>query len=210
VLNIISYALGPVLTNSYLIADSESGESAIIDPAAEGSLMVNQAMENKWTIKAIWLTHAHFDHIGGVSEIVKLIRPTPMIALHPDDLPLWHAQGGAPFFGLHLDPAPEPKVKLTDRQILSVGKYKFEVRHTPGHTPGHVVFYNADEGVLFGGDVIFQSSIGRTDLPGGNYSQLMNSIHSRILTLPDNTRIFPGHGPETSVGVERLQNPFLR
>lgn len=209
VLKIISYALGPVLTNSYLIADSETGESAIIDPAAEGSLLVNKAMENKWTIKAIWLTHAHFDHTGGVAEIVRLIKPSPMIALHLDDLPLWHAQGGAPFFGLQIDPGPEPTVNLIDGQILRVGKYKFEVRHTPGHTPGHVVFYNVDEEILFAGDVIFQSSIGRTDLPGGNYGQLMNSIQSHILNLPDNTRILPGHGPETSVGVERLHNPFL-
>jgi len=118
-------------------------------------------------------------------------------------------QGGAPLFGMKIDPGPEPTVDLQHGQLLNLGEFQFEVRHTPGHTPGHVVFYCSQEAVVFCGDVIFQGSIGRTDLPGGDFSTLMNSINSEILALPDETRLLTGHGPETSVGIERQYNPFL-
>lgn len=208
-LKIITYALGPVLTNSYLVADDKSGEAIVIDPADEGHLIVADAEEKGFKINAVWLTHAHFDHLGGVSEVVSDLGCDPPVALHPDDMPLWRAQGGAPFFGMQIDPGPVPTVSLTEGEILKVGSYRFEVRHAPGHTPGHVIFYCASESVLFCGDVIFQYSIGRTDLPGGEYDTLMQSIHMKILTLPDNTRLLPGHGPETSVGAEKISNPYL-
>jgi glyoxylase-like metal-dependent hydrolase (beta-lactamase superfamily II) len=118
-------------------------------------------------------------------------------------------QGGAPFFGMRIDPGPRPSIDLEHGQMLPIGAYTFEVRHAPGHTPGHVIFYCAAERVAFCGDVIFSGSIGRTDLPGGSFDILMRSIKTQVLTLPDETRLFSGHGPQTSVGQERAENPFL-
>jgi hydroxyacylglutathione hydrolase len=110
---------------------------------------------------------------------------------------------------MRIDPGPPPTLSLAHGQTLHVGDYAFEVRHAPGHTLGHVVFYCASEKLVFCGDVIFMSSIGRTDLPGGSYTALLNSIQTQILTLPDETRLLSGHGPQTTVGQERLENPFL-
>lgn len=208
-LKIVPFTLGPVETNAYLVGDVETRQAIIIDPAWDGEVIVAEARRGDWLIGEIWLTHAHFDHIAGAAEIVKQIDPPPPIALHPGDLPLYRMQGGAPLFGLRIDPAPEPKIGLAHGQRRQIGNLDFEVRHTPGHTPGHVVFYCAAEGVVFCGDVIFQGSIGRTDLPGGSYETLLHSIEENILTLPDETRLLSGHGPETRVGVERFQNPFL-
>jgi glyoxylase-like metal-dependent hydrolase (beta-lactamase superfamily II) len=203
------FVLGPVETNAYLVADSVSGEAVVIDPAWDGDVIVAAAQKQQWHINQIWLTHAHFDHIAGAAEIVKRITPAPSIALHTDDLGLYRMQGGASFFGIRIDPAPLPNVTLSHGQALKLGSWIFEVRHAPGHTPGHVVFYQADERVVFCGDVIFQGSVGRTDLPGGSYRTLMNSIKEQILSLPDETRLLSGHGPETTVGQERKWNPFL-
>jgi glyoxylase-like metal-dependent hydrolase (beta-lactamase superfamily II) len=208
-LNIITYTLGPVLTNSYLIANNESKDAVVIDPADEGHLIVADAEKKGFRINAVWLTHAHFDHMGGVGELITELGYDLPVALHSDDMPLWRAQGGAPFFGMQINPGPMPSIALNEGEILSVGSYQFEIRHAPGHTPGHVIFYCPSAAVLFCGDVIFQSSIGRTDLPGGDYNTLIQSIQLKILTLPDNTRLLPGHGPETSVGVERVNNPFI-
>lgn len=208
-LEIITFVLGPVQTNAYLVADSNRGAAIVIDPAWDGGFIVSEAKQRGWRIGSIWLTHAHFDHLGGAAQVADLSSPPPPVALHPEDYPLWRAQGGAPLFGMRIDPGPEPTIELTHKQILHVGAYDFEVRHTPGHTPGHVVFYCGSAGVVFCGDVIFGGSIGRTDLPGGDYDTLINSIHTHILSLPDETRLLSGHGPETTVGVERQENPFL-
>jgi hydroxyacylglutathione hydrolase len=208
-LTILPFTLGPFFTNSYLLADPETKEAVVIDPAAESEHLVAAAAERGWRIGSIWLTHAHFDHLAGAAGIADSLNPPPPVALHKEDYVLWRAQGGAPFFGLHIDPGPEPTIDLNPRQILHLGSNQIEVRHAPGHTRGHVMFYCAAEKVLFCGDVIFQGSIGRTDLPGGNYDTLIESIHSQVLTLPDDTRLLPGHGPESSVGAEKVYNPFL-
>ena len=208
-LTIISFTLGPVQTNSYLIGDPNTREAVVIDPAWDGKKILNEAKQRSWHIGSIWLTHAHFDHLGASAEVADATDPPPPVALHPADYPLWRAQGGAPLFGMHIDPGPEPTIDLAHGQILHVGSNELEVRHAPGHTPGHVVFYCPAERVVFCGDVVFQGSIGRTDLPGGDYNTLIHSIHSQILPLPDDTRLLSGHGPETSVGTERLNNPFL-
>jgi len=208
-LEIVTLVLGPVQTNSYLIADPETGEAVVIDPAWEGKTIASEAKRRGWRIGSLWLTHAHFDHLGGAGETADHTSPPPPVALHPADYPLWRAQGGAPLFGMRIDPGPEPTIDLHHGQILRLGSNVFEVRHAPGHTAGHVVFYCAGERVAFCGDVIFAGSIGRTDLPGGDFSTLMNSIRTQILTLPDDTRLLSGHGPETTVGTERAYNPFM-
>ncbi len=209
-LEILSFTLGPVMTNAYLLADPEAGEAAVIDPAWDGEVILDAAKERGWRIAHIWLTHAHFDHFGGAAGVADGCNPLPMVALHPADYPLWRALGGAPFFGIPLDdPGPEPTIDLHHGQTLRLGRYEFEVRHAPGHTPGHVMFYCATESVLFSGDVIFKRSVGRTDLPGGDWETLLRSIREQVLTLPDATRILPGHMGETTVGEERRGNPFL-
>jgi hydroxyacylglutathione hydrolase len=209
-LEIIRMVQGPVQTNCYLIADSESGQAVVIDPAWSGAQIAGHARQRGWTIGGVWLTHAHFDHMGGISDLADPAQGGfPPVALHPDDLPLWEAKGGAPLFGFELDPGPRPSLSLAQGLLLQVGRYPFEVRHAPGHTPGHVVFHCAEVGVVFCGDVIFEGSIGRTDLPGGSYEVLLQSIHTQILSLPDETRLLSGHGPETTVGAERRENPFL-
>lgn len=208
-LSIVTLRLGPVQTNAYLVADGSTGEAVVIDPAAEGDLILEQAARRGWQISNIWLTHAHFDHLAGAAAIARGCNPAPPVALHPDDHWLWRNQGGAQLFGLRIDPGPEPAIDLAHGQILHLGELELEVRHTPGHSPGHVIFYCAAEGVVFCGDTIFQGSIGRTDLPGGDYQTLITSIQTQILTLPDETRLLSGHGPATTVGRERVYNPFL-
>ena len=208
-LEIVSMVLGPVMTNAYLVGDPDSHQAVVIDPAWDGELIVEEAGRREWRITQIWLTHAHFDHIGGVAEIVRRVKPATPVALHPADLPVYSAQGGAGLFGMRVEPGPQPAIQLRHGQLLELGNSTFEVRHCPGHTPGHVVFYCAEEKVMFCGDVVFWGSIGRTDLPGGDYDTLINSIRTQILTLPDETRLLSGHGGETTVGAERRNNPFL-
>jgi len=208
-LEIVSFVLGPVMTNAYLIADPQTREAAVIDPADEGQVILAAAVRKGWHIGNIWLTHAHFDHLAGAAAVADHVEPPPPVALHPEDYPLWRMQGGAPYFGMQIDPGPEPTIALYHGQILHLGNNLLEVRHAPGHTRGHVVFYCAAERVVFCGDVIFLGSIGRTDLPGGDYDTLITSIQTQILTLPEETRLLSGHGPETTVGQERLTNPFL-
>ena len=209
-LEIVSLTLGPVATNAYLIADGETGDAAVIDPAWDGHLILAEAEKRGWRIANIWLTHAHFDHLGGSGAVADGSNPPPPVALHPDDYWLWRLEGGAKAFGLNIDPGPEPTIDLHHGQVLHLGSIKLEVRYAPGHTPGHVMFYVASENVLFCGDVIFQNSIGRTDLPGGDYETLIKSINEQVMTLPDETRVLNGHGPETTVGIEREYNPFLQ
>jgi glyoxylase-like metal-dependent hydrolase (beta-lactamase superfamily II) len=208
-LSIVTFTLGVVETNTYLAADAATGEAVVIDPADSGEKIVAEAEKRGWRIGNIWLTHAHFDHLAGSAGVADRSNPPPQVALHPDDYTLWRFQGGAPLFGMRIDPGPEPTVDLRHGQILHLGAYAFEVRHAPGHTRGHVMFYCAAESLMFCGDVIFQGSIGRTDLPDGDFETLIRSIRAQVLTLPDETRLLSGHGPETTVGAERKFNPFL-
>ena len=209
-LEIVTFTLGPAQTNAYLIADSDSGDAAVVDPAWDGKLILSEARRRGWRIAHLWYTHAHFDHIGGAAEIADSLNPLPLVALHPDDHVLWRAGGGGALFGFKIDPGPEPTIDFTHGQILRLGKAQFEVRYTPGHTPGHCVLYCAEAKVCFCGDLIFAGSVGRTDLPGGNWDTLENSIREQIYTLPNETRLHSGHGPETTVGDEKQFNQFVR
>ena len=208
-LEIVSFTLGPAQTNAFLIADSETKDAAVIDPAWDGHLILETAQERGWRIAHLWYTHAHFDHIGGAGAIADALNPLPLVALHPNDHVLWRAGGGGAFFGFDIDPGPEPTIDFYQGQILRLGNVEFEVRFTPGHTPGHCILYVQASGVCFCGDVIFAGSVGRTDLPGGNWEQLERSIKTQVFTLPDETRLLSGHGPETTVGEEKVSNPFV-
>lgn len=212
-LEIQMLTLGPVQTNAYLVADSEQGAAVVIDPAWDGAYIANAAQESGWEIQAIWLTHAHFDHLGGVAELADRVKERGessfRIGLHDNDMVLWEKKGGAPSFGMDIDPGPRPDLFFQHGQQLHLGRHRFQVRYAPGHTPGHVMFYCEQEKVLFSGDVLFQGGIGRTDLPGGDHQTLLHSIQTQILPLPDQTRVYSGHGPPTTVGRERERNPFL-
>jgi len=209
-LEIVTLTLGPVATNAYLIADSDTCEASVIDPAWDGHLIAAEASRRNWRISQIWITHAHFDHIGGVGDLARALDTLPVVALHPDDRPLWDTQGGATLFGFRLPASPALTLNLAHKMELRLGATTFQVLHTPGHTPGHCVFYCAQAGVCFCGDLIFQNSVGRTDLPGGDWETLVTSIRSQIFSLPDETRLLAGHGPETTVGQEKSGNPFVR
>lgn len=208
-LDIVRLTLGPASTNAYLIANPASGEAVVIDPAWDGKTILAEAEKRSWRIGALWYTHAHFDHIGGAGEVTAGLAGEPTIALHPLDIPLWELRGGAALFGFNIDHGPKPNLELSHGQVLHLGDLDFEVRHCPGHTPGLVVYSCAQAGVCFCGDLIFQGSVGRTDLPGGDWEALENSIRQHIYSLPDETRLLSGHGDETSVGWEKRSNPFV-
>jgi glyoxylase-like metal-dependent hydrolase (beta-lactamase superfamily II) len=213
-LEIIQLVLGPVATNTYLVGDQERKKGVVIDPAWDGALLADRIRQLGWQIQSIWLTHAHFDHFGGLADLLTELNLDQQegffVGLHPEDKALWKVKGGAVMFGIPVKTTPKPTHEFQEGETLRVGKYEFLVHHTPGHSSGHVIFHCPAEKVLFSGDVIFKQGIGRTDLLGGSYSTLMESIHNHILPLPDETRIFSGHGPETTVGLERGENPFLR
>lgn len=206
---ILNYTLGPLENNSYLVADPETRDAAVIDPSFDADQILQDALQRGFRIGLILLTHAHFDHTAGVARLASELNSQVGLALHPNDLALYAQGGGAAQFGIPFEPGPQPNIQLTEGQVIQIGSVEVEVHHAPGHTPGHVIFVCTEAGVAFCGDVIFAGSIGRTDLPGGSHELLLDSIQDHILTLPGSTRLLSGHGPETTVDMERISNPFL-
>jgi hydroxyacylglutathione hydrolase len=208
-LEIIPFIIGPVVNNTYLVFDPQEREAAVIDPAQGSELLLPELQNRNLRLTSIWLTHAHFDHILGVNDLLKATKHPVAIGLHPMDLDLWRSGGGARYFGISPIHMPSPTLLFSHDQHLNIGTHTLTVIHTPGHTPGHVAFYSQEAGVVFCGDLIFQRGIGRTDLPGGNLSTLLHSIRTFIFTLPPQTRLLSGHGLETTVQEEVEENPFF-
>jgi hydroxyacylglutathione hydrolase len=203
---VVSIPNGQFAENCYLVADPGTGDAVIVDPGEEPATFLTALHRRGWKLNAIWLTHAHVDHIMGVGEVHRATGAP--IHLHPLDRPLYDALprfGG--WVGMRLESPPPPQIELDSGQVLRVGDAEFTVRFTPGHSPGSVSFLG--EGRIFGGDVLFNGSVGRVDLPGGDTATLMASIHNEFLSLPDSTIVHSGHGPDTTIGIERLTNPFL-
>jgi glyoxylase-like metal-dependent hydrolase (beta-lactamase superfamily II) len=204
-LEVLTFETGPLQENAYLVIDRSTGDAALVDPGDEGERLVQSVEAADVQLRTVWLTHAHFDHIGAV-RIVRRRFGVPVF-LHEADVALFEAGPlQAASFGLPFEGDEPPGARLAEGQGLRLGGLSFTVMHTPGHSPGHVTIYG--QGIALVGDCLFAGSIGRTDLPLGNAAELGRSL-VRIAALPPETRVLPGHGPATTVGAERRSNPWL-
>lgn len=209
--NIITATVSPFYQNCRVVSDTGSRHSVVVDPGADIEKILSILEENSLTCSAIWLTHSHLDHCGAVA---RLMRETgaQLIAHRADQFLRARIKADAEYFGLQdseFENCPEPDRYIDDGDLLSVGRYRFKVMHTPGHSPGHVAFYSEEENLIISGDCIFGGAVGTVGLPGGDAGILLESIQKKILTLGVKTRILCGHGPDTTVGAELKENPFL-
>ena len=212
-LEFIRLTLGPLPNNVYLLGDKDRGDAVVIDPSFDSQVVLARAEKMGWTLRQVWLTHGHFDHIAGAGMIASAFDPALPVGMHPADLAWYQNEGGAGKFGLSISQPPPLSILFEPGMQLSLTAGQLPAAHVlfaPGHSPGHVMFYCESLGVLFCGDVIFRDGIGRTDLDGGDWRTLLANIHEQVLTLPDETRLLSGHGSESTVGYERENNPFLR
>ncbi len=199
------------VTNAYIVAEEPGGQALVIDAPPEPDLIGGVLIEHNLTLAAVLLTHGHVDHTGGSGELAK--GTDASVYVHPDDdfLTLHPVEQVRAMFGMTPPGTYEVPGKLealADGDRLNVAGIAIEIRQTPGHTPGHCCFYVEDQETLFSGDQLFAGSIGRTDFAYGSHEALMTSMAEKVMVLPDETRVLPGHGPETSIGQERRTNPF--
>ena len=198
--------MGALQANAYLLI--EGTHAVVVDPGDEPARLLAALERHGAVLDAVWLTHADFDHVGGLAGLLDA-RRVP-VYLHPDDVPLLaSAAGRAASWGLRVVQPPTDTAPLADGTELDLAGTLARCLYTPGHTPGHIAFHLASEGLVLTGDALFRGSIGRTDRPFGDTATLLRSIRERLLVLPDDTRALPGHGPETTIGLEKRSNPFL-
>jgi hydroxyacylglutathione hydrolase len=201
--------LGPFLANCYIVGSDRTGEGIIIDPVAEAETIMDNVRQLGLTIKLIIATHSHPDHIMALGQIKE--ETGAPFAMHEAESAGMIASGMARVMGMFMsgsaEPLPKPDMSLKDGEAIEIGDLSFTVLHTPGHSPGGISLYG--HGMVFVGDTLFNFSIGRTDFPGCSHQQLIESINSKLLTLPDETIVYPGHGPQTTIRAERQHNPFL-
>ena len=204
-----TFPVGPIQANCTLLGDEETHEAIVIDPGDEAERIARRIAALGLTVKQILLTHAHIDHVGGAVKL-KTLTGAPVL-LNQADLPLLASmKEQAAWLGAETPQTAPPDEYLEDGKIVGLPRFPAQVIETPGHTQGSVCFYFAPQHLLIAGDTLFAGSIGRTDLPGGNFQQILNSLHNRLLTLPDETRVVAGHGSATTIGQERRSNPFLQ
>ncbi|MFL5576473.1 MAG: MBL fold metallo-hydrolase [Gemmatimonadaceae bacterium] len=204
-MKIESYTVGAFQENCYLVIDDATRRAVLVDPGAEGERLVAAVEASGATLEAIWLTHAHVDHVGGIAAVKR--RWDVPIHLHPADEPLYrNADRQAAVYGLPFETLPAAERALGDGDVLGVGGLSFRVMHAPGHSPGLCVFVG--EGVALAGDLLFAGSVGRTDLPLSDPGRMRDSL-ARLDELAGETVVYPGHGPATTIDEERRSNPFL-
>lgn len=204
-----SFPVGPLACNCTILGDEDAHEAIVIDPGDEIARIHKRLTELGLTLKQILVTHAHIDHVGGALKLKRLTGAP--IFLNEKDLPLLKMmETQAAWVGVKTPETAPPDESLTDSLVVGLARYPAQVIHTPGHTQGSVCLHFAPLNLLIAGDTLFAGSIGRTDLPGGNFDQIIDSIHSSLLALPDETEVLPGHGPATTIGEERRSNPFLQ
>jgi glyoxylase-like metal-dependent hydrolase (beta-lactamase superfamily II) len=204
-----TFPVGPLLCNCTILGDEQAGEAIVIDPGDEVSRIHRRLTELGLKLKQILITHAHIDHVGGALKLKRLTGAP--IFLNQNDLPQFEIMDEqAGWLGVATPETAPPDELLTDGLTVGLKSCQAEVLHTPGHTQGSVCLHFAPLNLLLAGDTLFAGSIGRTDLPGGNYGQIIDSIESRLMALPNETKVLPGHGPMTTIGAERKSNPFLR
>lgn len=204
-MNVEWVTVGPFQENSYLLTDESTRRGVLVDPGDEAARIIRMVLAAGVEIDAIWLTHGHLDHIGAVAAIKR--QWNVPVLLHRDDLVLYRrASQQAAFYGLEFEQPADPDGELNDGDVLTLGSSRFTVRHTPGHSPGSVLFVGTE--VILGGDVLFAGSIGRTDLPFSNPEAMESSLALVSAFHPD-LAVYPGHGPPTSIGAELATNSFL-
>lgn len=219
-MQIETFVLTPFQQNTRVVSCNETKRAICIDPGEASPELVAHIRDNGLDLQAIVITHGHLDHCGGTGAL-KQEFPDAEVLLHEEEMYLYEALPQQPLMmglppaqlrlmGMEYEPPPTPSRFVEHGEVLEVGDVRFEVRHCPGHTLGHIVLVNHDEKVVLTGDCLFNGSIGRTDLPGGNYERLIVSINENVMSLDDDYRVMCGHGPDTTVGRERLNNPFLR
>ena len=199
--------LGPFASNCYILGnESNAKEAVIIDPGAEADRILQRVDDLGLTVKFIVLTHGHIDHVGAVKEVKEATGAE--VAVHSQDAPSLSRERSSSIFGFSSPPLPPPDRLLKEGDNLIIGSHQLKVIHTPGHTPGGICLLG--EGIVFTGDTLFYLGIGRTDLGGGSYDQLITGIRDKLMVLPDSIIVYPGHGPQSTIGRERQQNPFLQ
>ncbi|MBQ4858164.1 MBL fold metallo-hydrolase [Pseudoalteromonas sp. MMG007] len=208
-MQVITIPVTPFAQNSRIVICTQTNQAVVIDPGGDTDKIITALNDRQLDLKAIWLTHGHLDHVGGADTLrkyfnVQLIGPQKDEVFWFENLPMQ-----AQMFGFAQITPFYPDIWLNHDDVVSVGKLSFVVKHCPGHTPGHIVFYQPQHETVIVGDVIFKGSVGRTDFPKGDSKQLIESIKAHILTLPDNTKILSGHGSDTTVGFEKQTNPFV-